>query len=240
MDRFFIWQNDFQPYDLSHITVLALLLVILTISVYVARHADRATVQGIGKVLALIPTGILLLCLVISLLRAEFDINTDLPLALCNVSALLVPLLAFRYTYAIYEILLFWIMAGTIQAVLTPDLAEGFPHYRFFRYWGVHAGLVIYILYATIGQGYRPRFKSILVSFLAAQVLFVISIVINLILGTNYNYLCHKPTNPTLLDYLGPWPIYVLAGQLLILPFFMLVFLPFYATGYYDKKKPTQ
>ena len=38
----------------------------------------------------------------------------------------------------------------------------------------------------------------------------------NVVVGTNYGYLNHKPGTPTLLDILGPWPWYVVAEICLI------------------------
>ncbi len=45
--------------------------------------------------------------------------------------------------------------------------------------------------------------------------------------GTNYLYLAHRPSVPTLLDLLGPWPWYVLAADALAAILFRLLQLPF-------------
>jgi uncharacterized membrane protein YwaF len=37
---------------------------------------------------------------------------------------------------------------------------------------------------------------------------------VNARFGTNYMYLRAKPEAPTLLDLLGPWPWYVLGGEI--------------------------
>ncbi len=136
----------------------------------------------------------------------------------------------FYRKYWMYEILVFWIIAGTLQGVITPDIPIGFPAFDYFRYWIVHLGLLIIICYATFVFNMRPKFKSIFRSFFAFQVYIVLMMIINRVLNANYFYLNEKPKSASLLDYFGEWPYYIITVQLIIVPFFLLIYLPFYVT----------
>tara|TARA_R100001377_G_scaffold84046_1_gene66761 strand:- start:106 stop:522 length:417 start_codon:yes stop_codon:yes gene_type:complete len=135
-----------------------------------------------------------------------------------------------------YEILLFWIISGTLQGVVTPDIAIGFPSLDYFRYWIVHLGLLTIIFYATLVLKMRPTLKSVFKSFLSLQVYAVILVGINYVLDANYSYLNRKPESASALDYFGDWPNYLLVMEAILIPFFLLIYLPFYLTRNRAKK----
>jgi uncharacterized membrane protein YwaF len=55
----------------------------------------------------------------------------------------------------------------------------------------------------------------------------VVAAFVNLWLDTNFMYLMAKPTGPSLLDWLGPWPWYWLGLIGIALLSFALLYLPF-------------
>lgn len=160
----------------------------------------------------------------------NYNIKTDLPLYLCSFLGLIIPVFTYYKRQWMYEVLLFWIIGGTLQAIITPDIDVGFPSFAFFRYWIVHLGLILVILYATIVMDFRPTLKSVFKSFFALQVYVIFMVLINHVLDSNYFYLNRKPESASLLDYMGDWPIYILVGQMILIPYFLLIYLPFYLT----------
>jgi hypothetical integral membrane protein (TIGR02206 family) len=106
---------------------------------------------------------------VYKIVNKDYNFKTDLPLYLCSFLAIIIPIFTYYRKYWMYEFLVFWIIAGTLQGVITPDIAEGFPSFDYFRYWMVHLGLLIIIFYATFVFKMRPKFKSIFKSFFALQ-----------------------------------------------------------------------
>jgi hypothetical integral membrane protein (TIGR02206 family) len=158
----------------------------------------------------------------------NYNFKTDLPLYLCSLMALLIPLFTYYRKYWMFEILVFWIIGGTLQAVITPDITEGFPSFDYLRYWIAHLGLLVVIFYFIFVFKMKPKLKSVLKSFLALQVYVVLMMIINYLLDANYFYLNEKPKSASLLDYFGEWPYYIFVGQLIIIPLFLIIYLPFY------------
>ena len=105
------------------------------------------------------------------------------------------------------------------------DLAEGFPDYFFFRYWSLHAGLVVTILYAVLVIKLPLGWKDFWRAIVATQLYLVFVHLANISLGSNYSYTMHKPHGASILDVMGEWPWYILAGEgVMIILFFVFLF----------------
>jgi hypothetical integral membrane protein (TIGR02206 family) len=170
-------------------------------------------------------------------LRPEVHLKDNLPLHLCDWATFTcAAALIWRHRLA-YELTYFWGLAGTLQAVLTPDLPMGFPHPEFFAFQIAHAGLIAAALFLTLGLGMRPTVRSIGRTFLWLQVYAVVTAILNLLLDTNYGYLRHKPARPSLLDYLGPWPVYLISLEVLALLLFFLCYLPFAVADWMRRRR---
>lgn len=181
-----------------------------------------------GLVMSLIPVA-LWTSASLYLLRQPPPLRIDLilPFHVCYFLNLLLPVMLWRRSYFLFEISYFMVMAGCLQALLTPDIPQAFPHFLNIRYFFVHIGLVQSILYAVFVYGFRPSWSSLGRSFLWINLYFVFVAGVNYSLGTNFMYICQKPPTPTLLDLFGEWPWYLLGGELLALVLFTLVMLPF-------------
>jgi len=165
--------------------------------------------------------------LLIWALVADVQLKDNLPLHLCDVATFTCAAALVWHHHLSYELTYFWGLTGTLQAVLTPDLDVGFPSPAFFAFEIAHAGLIAAVLFLTLGLGLRPYPRSLLRAFLWLQVYAVVTAVLNYVLDTNYGYLRHKPATASLLDYLGPWPVYIVSLEALALVLFLLSYLPF-------------
>ncbi len=153
--------------------------------------------------------------------------NRLLPLQICDINAVLCAYMLIKRHYGAYEIAYFWALAASTAAMLTPDLQYGFPHPIFGFFFLGHAFSVFGVLYATFAYGFQPRLRSIGVAMAATVLYGCVMLLVNYLLGTNFLYLRAKPVMPSLLDFMGPWPWYIvgLVGLCVIACF--LVYTPF-------------
>ncbi len=150
----------------------------------------------------------------------------SLPLNVCDwVLAACVIALFWRRPIA-FEIAYFWGLTGTVQALLTPDVHEGFPSWRFFQFFWGHGGILLAIIWLIAAQRSRPRRGSVGRMFLAINGYALAVGLLNGLFGWNYGYLCHPPSQPSLLDHLGPWPWYLLSMEAFSFAGFFLLALP--------------
>lgn len=174
---------------------------------------------------------------IIRIYLGNFNINTDLPLELCNIIPLLMIIALWRKSRMLLSIIFFWIMAGTLQANITPTLLNVFPHYEWIRYWMIHAGLPIMAIYTFYVLGYRFNFRDIVRSALSMNVIAAFIYIVNIFLDSNYMYLVAKPPPGTIYDLLGPWPWYIVSLEFCLIILFSVVLLPFLLYSYlYDPK----
>lgn len=156
----------------------------------------------------------------------NLSLDQALPLHLCNVLVLLTLVALVRPTPGRSEIVYYWGVGGSVQALLTPDLARGFPSWDFVLFFSGHGLLVVAPTYLVGVLGLEPRPGG---AFRAFRALLGYAAAVGLLdaaFGWNYGYLCEKPRGTSLLDHLGPWPVYVAAGLLLGLASFWLLSFP--------------
>lgn len=128
---------------------------------------------------------------------------------------------------AAVEVTYFWGLAGTIQALFTPDLPQHFPNYLYFQYYFAHGGVVAAALTLVLGLGLYPRRLAVIrvAGLTVAYAAFVG--MVDAVTGADYMYLRSKPVTPSLLDLLGPWPLYLFAAAAIGGVLFALLDAPF-------------
>ena len=204
-------------------------LAVVALVAWGRARRGRPGPRAVGRCLAYLMVGAFLADPILRAAAGELTWADGLPLELCDAAgvATIVALLTRRQ--AAFELAYFWGLSGTIQALLTPPLEQGFPHPDFFRYFVLHSGVVVGVLFLGPGLGMRPR-RGAVWRAVAYTLLYTAAIgLVDAALGANYMWLRAKPPG-TILDLFGPWPQYIVGGVVLGIALFLLLDLPYRLT----------
>ena len=229
MDFFLKENNNFTPFSVQHIIVVLFCFCFGFALIFITKKQTSKMQSIIGNFLAFSICFTVILGTFVHLYKGNFNTQEDLPLHLCSFLGLVIPVLSVTKKFVYYEIFFFLILAGTLQSLITPN-EYNYLNFPFFRYWFVHAGLVIFMFFATFIYEMRPTLKSVGKSFLGMQAYMLFMFILNYFLGSNYFYTNRKPDAATALDLFGDWPQYIFVVEILVIPFFMMIYLPFYLT----------
>ena len=160
--------------------------------------------------------------------RGTWSPRTSLPLALCDVAVLVAAVACWWRRALLVELTYFWGLAGTLQAIITPDLNVGFPHLVFFQYVVGHVGIVVAAVFLVVGMGIAPRPRAVLRVYGITLVYSAFVGAVDALTGADYMFLRAPPGEWTLLRVLGPWPWYIASAAGVALVLFTLLDMPFW------------
>jgi len=219
----------------THLATLALVVAAVVLLPAAGRRWPPAVQRRVAVGLALVLVVGRFVDTALRKLAFGVPIHDQLPLHLCGMLAFVCAWMLWRQSYATFEVAYCWTLAGATQAMLTPDLPVAFPHLGYLTFFANHALLVVAVAWAIGVWGFRPRPRSILVSWLSVNLYAALVAPINLLLDTNYLYLRRKPAGASLLDHFGPWPWYLVTLEVVALVLFALVYLPWWVVDRKDR-----
>jgi hypothetical integral membrane protein (TIGR02206 family) len=227
----------FQQFGPAHLTVIGLTIGLPILFWAIWRPPGHETARRVLRFT-------LAILLIVNWIGYEFDRASvglftaadALPMQLCDWAMIATIIALFTLRIEVFELAYFWGLAGTLQALLTPNIAEGFPSLWFFNFFIAHAGIVIGVLSLTLVEHLRPRPISIVRTMIWSQVYLVSALIVNALTKANYGFLSHRPFAKSMLDYLSDnhW-LYLLELDLLALAFFLVLYIPFFIIDLVDK-----
>lgn len=218
--------GQFQTFGPSHIAVLLITAATAACLTVLARRGPRAALS-IDLTL-----GVFLLFWQVASRVVQWRLGwltkeDSLPFHLCDIAAFTGAFALLFRNPLLAELTWFWGLSGTLNGLVTPDLADDFPSYAFIGFFVLHGMVVVTAVYLVAGRGYIPRPGAVWRVFLWSQVYLVFAFLANWLADTNYGYLRGKPATPSLLDHMGDWPWYILGLEVLALVFYTVLYLPF-------------
>lgn len=164
------------------------------------------------------------------LLRPDYALVELLPFQLCGLSTLLSVWLLLRPGLLGFNVLYIWGFGGAAMGLLMPEVEYRFPHPLNLTFFLGHA----YPIYAAVHlirmRGLFPQLRLLPTVFMITMAVLALMMLINPLLGSNYLFVNGKPMGGELLDFMGPWPLYIVwmvafgsfVALLLHLPFLLV------------------
>jgi hypothetical integral membrane protein (TIGR02206 family) len=228
--------EDFEQYGPSHWGVIAVFIVGAVMLVWVGRRQTEYQARRLGRILgaltAVIYAGILIYVL------TPPSIEYSVPLQLTDLATVAGAIALWSQRHWAYALTYYWGLVLSTQALISPAL-EGpdFPHYQFLAFWAIHLIVVWAAIYLTWGRGMRPTWRSYRIAVTVSAVWAAVTFTFNSVAGTNYGFLNRKPSTASLLDVLGPWPVYVFVATTLILLTWALMTWPWERIRHRDERR---
>jgi hypothetical integral membrane protein (TIGR02206 family) len=212
----------------DHFIPIALISVFFLWLIWMTRNAETDKNFKIAFFISLIPMVAVVSRICFTSYEGSFSIKEELPLHLCRLIAMILPVFIWLKDSKWINTLYFLIIVGTLQAVVTADLQYTMPHYSYFIYWIFHVSLVWIPIFIIIRLRIFPDKQDMVRAFIYGNIYMLLTMIINFSIGSNYFYTRHKPPGGSLLDLFGPWPWYILVAEGLAVVLFILAYLPFY------------
>lgn len=204
----------FQPFGLLHLATVTIVFGVIAGVVAYARKGpiERAHRLGRGLAIFLLVYYAIETVIRVSVLNVPFAHN--LPFEICNALFLIGAFALYTRHPLALEITYLWAFAATLHALITPTPGEGFPSLEYVRYFMAHGLLILVATYAVLALDATITWGSVLRAAIALQLFEIVVAGVNLVLDQNFMYLRRPPPSPTLIDSLGPWPVYLLSLEL--------------------------
>jgi hypothetical integral membrane protein (TIGR02206 family) len=225
----------FSPEHVAAIAMTVLAAALLTVA---SRRAERARAGTYGRDMrigTMLSAEVLSRALALVILagfvveqatyaaRGEWTARVNLPLQLSDAVTLVAIAALWRPRPGLpTELVWFWALSASLQAVLTPDLDDTFPDLLYFTFFATHSGAIAAACLLVVGLRLAPRPRAVWRALGATLALAALAAIGSVATGGNYMFLRRKPANGSILDPLGPWPWYI-AGAAVIAVAVLLV-----------------
>ncbi|HTY35028.1 TIGR02206 family membrane protein [Mycobacterium sp.] len=200
----------FSAYGSSHWTVLGVFAIGSAALVWIGRRQSEPQARLFGRVLGALTLAIFTAALVYKLTQPS--IAHSVPLQLCDLAEVTSAYALWSQRKWAFALTYYWGLPLSSQALITPDLdGPDFPCHDFLTFFALHVLIVWAAIYLTWGLRMRPGWRSYRFAVITTLTWAAFTFLFNAVAGTDYGFLNRKPLNASLLDFLGPWPSYVLA-----------------------------
>ena len=209
-----------QLWSAAHLVALAATFLVAAALVLGARRRGDAFALPARRVLALLLLAGFAGEQLTYALRGDWSVELNLPFQLTDAVTLVAAAALWRPAPLLVELAYFWALSASLQAVITPGLGHDFPDLLYFTYFATHSGAVAAACLLVFGARRAPRPGAIPRVYAITAAFAVCAALATLATGGNYMFLRRKPGQESLLDVMGPWPVYIVTAAVLALALF--------------------
>ena len=156
----------------------------------------------------------------------------NLPLGVCGWSVIFCSFMLVGKSQRLFDIAYFWLLSGSLFALLTPTPLTycGPTRFRYYQFWLEHTLGYVAIFYMIFVHGMRPNIRSMIRSYIALWAMAILAAGVNYMLpGANYLYMARPESAPSVLDILPPnYVLRIVIIAVVITVMFGLAYYPWY------------
>ena len=156
-----------------------------------------------------------------------WTVQGQLPLHLCSIMIWVATYGLAMQDERVYPLIYFFGIAGSFQAVITPDAVFDFPHVEFLNTMISHSLLVIVGFWIVLVGRYRPTWRDMAMALVTLNVYALVVYPIDVAIDANYLYVVAKPATASLYDLFPDWPWYLLITEVIAAAIFAAMCWPF-------------
>lgn len=158
--------------------------------------------------------------------------SEHLPIGVCAWSIIFCSFMVVGKSQRLFDIVYFWLLSGTVFALLTPTPITfcGPTRYRYYQFWLEHTLGYVAIFYMIFVHRMRPNIRSMIRSYTVLLGLAAFAAWVNsMIPGANYLYMARPERAPSVLDILPPnYALRIIVMMAVITAMYCLAYLPWY------------
>ena len=156
----------------------------------------------------------------------------NLPIGICAWTVIFCGFMMVGKSQTLFDIVYFWLLSGSLFALLTPTplTYTGPTRFRYYQFWLEHTLGYVAVFYMIFVHKMRPTIRSAFKSAAAMTVMVLIAYWVNtMIPGANYLYMARPEAAPSILDILPPnFALRVSIMALAMVVMYALAYLPWY------------
>ena len=155
-----------------------------------------------------------------------------LPITVCGWVVVFSSYMLLGKSQTLFDICYFWLLSGSVFALITPTVIEytGPTRFRYYQFWLEHTLGYVAVFYMIFVHKMRPTIRSAVKAYIALVVLAVIAYIANDMLpGANYLFMAKPEAAPSVLDILPPnFVLRLIVMVAAVSTLFVLAYMPWY------------